>query len=505
MHKALITFLASLFLVALSAQERGMYFSLGEEEKEIYELIIQLRFETAKEKLLLLQNEEPQNLIRLFLENYIDCLSILISEDKASYERLKANKNLRLRLLQKGDKDDPLYYYTQAEIRLQWAAVKMKFGKHFSAFQEVNRANKLLIKNQKLFPDFVLNKKSLGLLHSLIGTVPDAYQWSIELMSSLEGSLTKGRKELEEMLEYARSSDDVLALEAKILYAYAMLYIYNEPEKAWELGQELSENANKSPLLRFVIANLAMRTGRNDYAIKTLDNISDPAGTFTFHYLEFMRGMAKLRSLDPSADEHFESFVNNYKGKNFVKEAYQKLAWHQVIHGTNEGYFAFMKFVLSEGESEVGEDKKALNEAREAVVPHPEILKSRLLFDGGYFDRSAQELSKVNEDELKTYKNSIQFPYRKGRAYQALGKTKEALDFFKLTIEMGERASYYYACSAALQAGVISENEGNFELAKKYFEKSLNIRPDEYRNSLHQQAKSGLKRIEQKKQQQEDQ
>ena len=45
------------------------------------------------------------------------------------------------------------------------------------AIYEFIKSYSLLIKNQEKHPDFMLNKKGLGLLHALLGSIPKNYLW----------------------------------------------------------------------------------------------------------------------------------------------------------------------------------------------------------------------------------------------------------------------------------------------------------------------------------------
>ena len=87
--------------------------------------------------------------------------------------------------IKEGDRDSPFYLYTQADIHLQWAITRVKFEDYFQAVMEIKRAFNLLTKNQELFPDFMPNQKNLGLLHALIGTVPDQYRWGLKLRDGM--------------------------------------------------------------------------------------------------------------------------------------------------------------------------------------------------------------------------------------------------------------------------------------------------------------------------------
>ena len=46
------------------------------------------------------------------------------------------------------------YCISQSEFHLQWAANKLKFKDYLSAALDINKAYRLLQKNQKIFPNF---------------------------------------------------------------------------------------------------------------------------------------------------------------------------------------------------------------------------------------------------------------------------------------------------------------------------------------------------------------
>src|ERR1022692_2826449 len=132
-----------------------------------YYKIISLRIEEGK---LLLEKEKatnPGNDMPYFLENYIDFITLFISEDKDIFDKIKSNMDSRLKKFKNSDVNSPFYLYTQADIYLQWALVRIKFKEYFSAAIEIEKAYKLLNENKKRFPDFIANNKGLGLLHAI--------------------------------------------------------------------------------------------------------------------------------------------------------------------------------------------------------------------------------------------------------------------------------------------------------------------------------------------------
>ena len=92
----------------------------------------------------------------------------------------------------------------------------------------------------------------------------------------------------------------------------------------------------------FALANVGMRTGHNDEAIKLLEQM--PTGTQyqPFPYRYFLLGIAKLYRLDTDANQFLQQFLNNYKGQFGIKEAYQKLAWFQLLKNDQQGYWNYI-------------------------------------------------------------------------------------------------------------------------------------------------------------------
>ncbi|MEL6393968.1 MAG: hypothetical protein AAFR97_14570, partial [Bacteroidota bacterium] len=60
---------------------------------------------------------------------------------------------------------------------------------------------------------------------------------------------------------------------------------------------------------------------------------------------------------------------------------------------------------------------------------------------------------------------------------------------------LGEEDDSFFACNAALQAGLIEEDRNNRDSARRYFRLCLDLQPDEYRAGLHLQAKAGINRL----------
>lgn len=464
--------------------------------REAYNKTMSLRFEEAEADLVAIRRNDPDNLMTLHVENYIDFFHVYIDEEKPEFEKLEKNKDRRLETIEsQGDPASPYYLYLQADIRLQWALARLKFEEYSTAFFETNKAFKLLTANGEKFPKFMPNKKDLGILHAAVGTIPDGYKWTVTWLSSMDGSMEQGKKELEAVLNFAQKNDFIYEDEIYVYYAYLMLHLENDSEEAWKIINKAKLDPTDNPLACFVMANVAMRTDRGDEAIKILLNRPTGRQYHSFHYLDYMLGLVKLQRLDDDADVYLLRYVDNYKGKNFIKDAYQKLAWHALLHSNLAGYKKYMNLCKSSGYTIVGSDKSALDEAKSGDVPAVELLKARVLFDGGRFQRAYEVLKNHKASDYLAAKNRLEYNYRMGRITHRLERYAEALQFYQMTIDQGKDSPYYFACRSALERGHIFESLGKYQQAKAAFNLCLDLSPDDHKTALHQQAKAGLRRI----------
>ena len=484
-----------LFLLLSSYFSLANHFEFTPLATDAYRKAMSLRFDEAQKDIDQIKREDPENQIVYFIENYIDFFTVFINEDKEEFKRLENNKNYRLKEIRKGDKDSPYYLYCQAEIKLQWALARLKFEQYFNAFNEVSSAYKMLKRNEKNFPDFVANKKSLGILHAMIGTIPDKYKWGVKLLGGMSGNIEQGKKEIEQTLIYARTNPFLFEEETLVMYAFLMLHLKNDMDEAWEIIQSNKLNPKTNPLVCFALGNIAMRTGRNDLAIEILENRPKGSQYAEFHFLEYMLGLSKLYRLDRGAEVHLKKYVNNFHGQNYIKEAYQKLAWNSLVWGNEIEYLSYIKNCKTKGAGIIGGDENAEKEAKSGKIPNMNLLKARLLFDGGYNERAFKILKTKTLADFDNQNDQLEYTYRLGRVTHNTGKHDEAIMYYQMTIDRGRDASYYFACNAALQIGRIYEYRKNRQKAKKFFELCLDIDPDEYRSSLHQKAKAGLDRI----------
>jgi hypothetical protein len=473
----------------------GAYFNFTQSARDAYHSVISLRFAEGQQKTAALRQAEPGNLIPVFLDNYVDFLTVLLNDNEAEYKRLSKNMDTRLSQIARGDRSSPYYLYTQAEIRLQWSVAHARFGNWLSCMSDIKQAYALLEENKKRFPEFKANLKSLAIIHAMTGSVPEEYRWTLKTFGGIQGTVDQGMREIEEVLAYAQSNDYVFEEEALVLYAYMQMYLNNRSDKAWSTLRNGKLSPEHNPLAAYALANLALHTGRNEEAIQILQKCPEGQGYQTLAHRYFLLGVAKLNRLDADANKPLETFVNSFRGSINVKEAYQKLAWYHLINGNDSGYNLYMGYAKLKGASRSEADKAALREAESGEKPDPLLLRARLLFDGGYASRAQALMAGKESQYAQQPKNMLEYTYRSARIAHALLQYDNAIGFYQKTIDQGYRQPWYFACNAALQLALLYEEKKQFAYAREAFQRCLDIKPDEYATSLHNRAKAGLSRL----------
>ena len=106
-------YLASAILVTLISVQgaRSQEVRLTSGCMEAYRSITALKFNDANRILASEKELYPDNLYILYLENYMDFLTIFIGEDEQQFEWLEENKSLRTERIEKLDDMDPFRNY----------------------------------------------------------------------------------------------------------------------------------------------------------------------------------------------------------------------------------------------------------------------------------------------------------------------------------------------------------------------------------------------------------
>lgn len=470
--------------------------------RNAYKDIICLKIEDARQKITAESKNHPGNTITFLLQNYIDFIRVITSEEQPAFETLKNNRDIHLQGVAKGDQNSPWTSFSQAEIYFQLGLSKLKFGEYLSAGLDLNRAYRLFEDNQKRFPDFMPGKVRMGLMHALIGAVPDKYAWALDALD-FEGSVPQGIKELSVAYKACLSDKnlDYLVPESAFLCSYVLVNLSPDHSGAKEFIGEYEKNPlndwiRLSPLVCMSYVNLLMKTGSNNKAIAAVELCNRGDGRMPLYFLDYLLGIAKLNRLDVDAHLPFLTFLAKFRGLNYIKSAYQHLAWYYLLNNDPGHYRVYMERIGLRGGDLVDNDKQALFDYKQNVRPNEWLLKARLLFDGGYYEKADEVLSSFrgsdygNEPQLK-----LEYVYRRGRIYDEWGRKAEAAGFYSQAAELGKDDPSFYAANAALHLGMIYELQGKYPDAAKAYNECLSMKGGKDNFGISLKAKAGLNRI----------
>ncbi len=467
--------------------------------RNAYSAVLSLHFAPARKLLNHEKQKHPANVYTDYLYNYMDFLRIFISEDQNLFDRLDDTFDLRYGRIKQLPDTSRYKNLLLANMNLQWAFARLKFGQYFTAAWELNKAYRLITENNERFPGFVPNNITLGILHVIIGLVPDKYQWMLKIIS-MEGNVEQGKAELYRALDQAAANPTYAYLYHESLFylGFIELNLSANQNTLNKLMKYLRKTDADNLLMDFLKADIYIRHGKNDKALDVLRNAPRGSGYFPFYYLNYLQGECYLRKLSTdSADAEYHYFLHHFRGLNYIKDAWRKRAWDALLHHDSVTYRRRMDSVIRFGSAKVGADKEALTEAERGRIPNIDLLRVRLLFDGGYYSTAKSILTQMDTagftDEEKT-----EYIYRFARITHRLHQIPQAKKAYRETLATGSRLPRYFAANAALKLGEIYESEDSLTLAQKFYRECLNLPFDEYVNSIRGKAKEALQRITEK-------
>ncbi|RRB02583.1 tetratricopeptide repeat protein [Larkinella rosea] len=436
------------------------------------------------------------NGVAVYVDNLADIVTLLVSDNPKLYGQWSEREDQRLDRLRDLDENSPWQRFTQAEVRLHWAFVKLKFGKEVSACWDIIRAYKLLEENRKKFPGFLPTYKSLGLLHVMIGAVPDNYTWVTNLLG-MRGNVKQGLQEIRTVSQ----KDAIFQVEARLievlLRAYVLKFTATDSANLRKMVQDNPDNL----LLYFFATSVLMKDAQSEEALRFLNDRPTGPDYVPFPILEDLKADILLQKADyPQAAAVYRMFLGQYKGVNFLKDTYYKLFLCYWLADEDAKAVPFLQQVSSVGAAVVESDKAAQKFAelyfKKGISPKLKILmKARLATDGGFYETALQTLRSYTEASFALTTEKAEFNYRKGRIFQRQGEVEEALPFFERAISLSETDQLSYGATSALQLGYIYQQKRNPAKARHYFEKALSYKKHEYKNSIDNKARAALNEL----------
>jgi tetratricopeptide (TPR) repeat protein len=468
----------------ISSQAQDFSFNAGQELA--YRDALDFRPDEARRKLADDASPEAAYIISL-----ADGLELLMTEDQDKFHRYETQFSQRTERESEGSAK---WIFVQSELHLQWSFIYLKFGHELDAAMQLRKAFLLSRSLRSHYPNFTAGLKTSGLIHVMVGSVPDKYHWVLDLLN-MEGDIDQGLSELTTLAD----SNHALSDEAMMLSAFIHGFMLQKPEKGLEVIQRLLTGSKSNGAL-FLGANLRLKNSDGEGALQLLQTLEKHVDGGALPYLRYLKGELLLyKGLYGEARKSFELFLSSYGGQNLVKDAHFKIGTCYLLEGNNTLAAKRFGIARNAGKEATEADRYAARALADDAPPSLFLTRARFFTDGGYYDEAMNVLRAESENNLTSQRDRVEFPYRKARLYHKINDRPNAILFYKKTIAASDDDSYYFAPNACLQLGYLYVDAQDFNEAKVYFEKALSYKRHEYKNSIDSKARSALAHLNDRK------
>lgn len=457
-----------------------------------YAEVLKLRLDAARALLRPELAANPHSPAPLLVANCADFVELVISQDASRYEALTDSQEAHLDALD----DAPasaLRDYARAEMTLHLGLSQLLFKHLVEGGYHLRSGYHQMQDVVKRYPSFAPARKTLGMCEFAVGAMPEGYHWLLRLLG-LTPSVEAGLRNL----SVAASQPGDFQLESQLLQALIRESYYKQPAEAERLTARLTAEQPDNLLFAYVRMSVEKRQHHADAALAAYRARPTGPAYLPVPYLHHMAADLLLYRGDYTASERENlAFLREFRGQHYRKDAAFKLYLAAWLGGQPAATAARYRALINQpGPADVEEDTYAQHYYDEARALNPILTRARLQSDGGYDREALATLRSFRPTATTLWRDRIEAPYRRARAFQGLGQLDSAWFYFEATLtEAGPKAPYYYAPQAALQQGYMAQSVGNKPIARKYFMKALAYPWHEYKNSTDAKAKLALRQL----------
>ncbi len=496
-----VIFFLFLFCTSYAGRANTYVYDYNDNCNKAYQNFMSLHIAEGRKYISAELKANPYNLMATYLADYEDCVELLMNCDNSEYKLRKPHFDEHLELLDKGDKTSPWYLFCKSGIYVHRAIVNIRFGEQYKAAMNFHRSYTLLEENQRLFPTFEYNHVFTGLEEAAIGSLPGSYKW-IASMFGMKGNIKKGTAQLATFINTHTSAQPIYT-ETVLYYLFARFYLLAEQKEVWDFLNDPRFATNDNLLNAFAKVNIALDYRKSDAATKTLSDASANPDYNKYAIFNYQMGVALLTKLDTMSTAYLYQYLQKTKSDIYIKDSWQKMAFAWYVNNNMPKATFCMDKVKTRGTSRLDADKQAYRFAENKTWPLPSLLQARLLIDGGYNERALAILQSIDQTTIKHAADKAEYFFRLGRVYEEMAGNaggqpyfQQALDNYLKSISTGKERHEQFAARAALQMGKMYEHTGLKKEAIAKYTECLDMPSHDFQNSIDQQAKAGINRLE---------
>ena len=421
-------------------------------------------------------------------EAYIKCSNYFINVMANNYNSHQLNNDsisFYLEIINSSKINSPWVNYFQVEMLTMNSLINYRLNNKMSSAINIYKASRITKYTLEKYPQFAPIKTLHGFQLCSFSQIPDNYK-SIANFFGIEGNYKQGIKEIENSI----SKIEINIIKEKSNF----IKVFSKKEFGEIDSVQISTSIKDYklyPIMIYYEAYLLYKNTEVQNAIKLLIE-NENTWQNKFNYLNYFTGKLLAFSIDNSAKKYFYEFLENSNTDYFKQSSYRYLAYLEFLDNNNIEYKKLVNTIKQIDFSYQSEsDKSAYNEI--SNITQYELIKSQLLFDGGYY-RVAKEtlLSKPKLEICQNQNDFIIYYYRLGSIYYKLNEINLAIENFEKCTKFSFNNNFHYQANAFLHLGEIYKILGNKNKSKQNIDECLKLNNFPYSYSIHSKAKKIL-------------
>jgi len=484
-------FLPFLILFCISEQTFATY-DVNENCQKAWMLIMDLKIDQAKNLIKEELRQNPQNYYAYYLDQTCDMCKLLINSSDQDYQVFLDNFQKKRKIMDGCDESSPYYLTCSAEMALQVAFFSVMHGSQSTGVKKGYTAYKDVYRNLKTFPQFKPNHKLDGFFNVAISNLPPFVKWAVSVFG-VKVDIKYGFNTLFQNYQAQKAISGINAESA--MYIILAAKINKTPEMLYDFTKSLDPETAHTFLHIYFRANIAYWCGKNEEAIRILQQVKSQENEYSDALYCYMMGKMMLRKGNPSTEYYLQRYLNLLRKKEYLKEMNYNLALFYLINGDRTKYNRYCEIVRTKGKDLNERDREALYDASLDYTPDANLIKARLSLDGGYMDAYTRTITAFEANHAKLPAYEIEYHFLRGRYAALTNNSSVALAEFKKTIELGKNLDYYFACEAALRLGELYQKLGKSSLAKEYYKQSIKLYKNNYYEYIEDKATKAINNL----------
>lgn len=486
--KIILSFILLLYLLP----ESFAIYDVNDNCKRAWQLLMDFKIDEAK---VLLEGEiskDPENYYLYYLDQTCDAYKMVINSNEEDYKKFKEGFYAKRDIMDGKDEESPYYLACYSEMEIQLGMFNVINGDQFSGLKKMYTAYKRVYRNLEKYPDFKPSLKLDGFFNVSISNLPPFAKWAVSFFG-VSVDIDYGFKIL---YENYLSQSEIPGINAEsALFIILSAKINKTPDLVYDFTKSLDSNISATYVHKYFRANIAYRTGKNEEAYHILKGITNNVNKYTDITYNYLMGKVLMRRLDKNAKHYLKKYLSTHKHEEYLKEINNYLAIYHLLNGDEKKYHSYAEIVRENGMDLQERDREALYDVSIDYIPDVNLVKARLLIDGGYSEKfkSAIKLFDLKSNEIIGHE--LDYLSLKARFEAQNNNTYKAIVLFKKVIEIGEDEDYYFASEAALRLGEIYLENGDKDQANDYLKKSIKLYKNDYYEYIEDKARKALSRL----------